>query len=272
MSDQQPPHSIVLFGTDEPDEKGRLLRAGPLSVEFQNGQLRYVRAGGIEIMRAVAFLVRDESWGTFNTEISNLKVVEGKDKFRISYEGRCADGAIVYLADIHGDPTGLSFAARLSVRRDFRTNRTGFVILHPLKGCVGCPVEIEHVDGRMEQARFPNRISAYQPFFAIRALKHEFAPGAFVLVRLEGDTFEMEDQRNWSDASFKTYVRPIGLPWPYELAAGKELEQRVSLRIDGRTPAQSSALNNGPVRITLGSDTGKMPQIRSLQYARAASR
>lgn len=261
MSDQQPSHDIVLFGTDEPDGKGRLLRAGPLSVEFQNGQLRYVRVGGAEAMRAVAFLVRDESWGTFDIEISNLQVDEGKDNFRVSYEGQCANGAIVYLADIHGDPTGLSFAAKLSVKRDFRTNRTGFVILHPLEGCVGCAVEVEHVDGRIEQARFPRKISAYQPFFEIRALKHEFAPGAFVTMRLEGDTFEMEDQRNWSDASFKTYVRPIGLPWPYKLAAGKELEQRVSLRIDGRMPAQSSSVNDDPVHVTLGSGAGKMPQI-----------
>ena len=38
---------------------------------------------------------------------------------------------------------------------------------------------------------------------------------------MEGDTFEMEDQRNWSDASYKTYVRPLALPWPYVLPAGK---------------------------------------------------
>ena len=27
--------------------------------------------------------------------------------------------------------------------------------------------------------------------------------------------FEMEDQRNWTDASYKTCVRPLALPWPY---------------------------------------------------------
>ena len=37
---------------------------------------------------------------------------------------------------------------------------------------------------------------------------------------MEGDTFEMEDQRNWTDASYKTYVRPLALPWPYTLAGG----------------------------------------------------
>ena len=32
----------------------------------------------------------------------------------------------------------------------------------------------------------------------------------------------MEDQRNWTDASYKTYVRPLALPWPYTLAKGTD--------------------------------------------------
>ncbi len=34
----------------------------------------------------------------------------------------------------------------------------------------------------------------------------------------------MEDHRNWSDASFKTYVRPLALPWPYTLQRGIEFK------------------------------------------------
>ena len=38
--------------------------------------------------------------------------------------------------------------------------------------------------------------------------------------RVLGDAFEMEDQRNWADASFKTYVRPLSKPRPYVIAKG----------------------------------------------------
>ncbi len=107
----------------------------------------------------------------------------------------------------------------------------------------------------------PSRIDAYQPFFQVRALKHEFAPGAFVTVRLEGETFEMEDQRNWSDASFKTYPRPIGLPWPFEIAAGTRLAQTVSLTIEGSPPAEARAAAEGEVEVTLGAPVGTMPRI-----------
>jgi hypothetical protein len=46
---------------------------------------------------------------------------------------------------------------------------------------------------------------------------------------MEGDVFEMEDQRNWSDASFKSYCRPLSLPFPYDVAAGETIRQRVVL-------------------------------------------
>jgi hypothetical protein len=261
MGPQQAPQNIALFGTEEPDEKGRILRAGSLSVEFHNGQLRYVRVGDTEVMRAIAFIVRDESWGTYTAEISNLEIDEEPNGFHVHYEGRCADGAVIYHAEIGADDSELVFGARITVARNFRTNRTGFVILHPLAGCAGHPVEVEHVDGRIERVRFPSSISAYQPFFEVRALKHQFAPGAFVTARLEGDTFEMEDQRNWSDASFKTYVRPIGLPWPYEISAGERLEQRISLRIQGRPAAQARAASNDEAAVTIAAVAGTMPQI-----------
>jgi D-apionolactonase len=261
MAKEQAPHGVVLFGTTEPDEKGRVLRAGSLSVEFQNGQLRYIRAGEREVMRAVAFIVRDESWGTFSPEISQLEIGERPDAFDIHYEGCCAAGDVTYRANIRGTEKELVFSARIMVTRDFRTNRVGFVILHPLEGCAGCPIEVEHVDGSIEHSTLPSRISAYQPFFGVRALKHEFAPGSFVTARLEGDTFEMEDQRNWSDASFKTYVRPIGLPWPYEITAGNQLEQQVSLRIEGNPPPASRSVGDQAVAITIGELAGRMPQI-----------
>ncbi len=261
MAAQQTSDSVILFGANEPDERGRVLNAGSLSVEFHKGLLRYVRRGDRELMRAVAFIVRDEVWGTYETEVAALKIDEAPNAFRIRYEGRCAEGAVIYQADITGAENELVFAARVIVARDFRTNRTGFVILHPLEGCAGCPVEVEYVDGRKELAEFPSRINPYQPFFSVRALKHEFAPGAFVTARLEGDAFEMEDQRNWSDASFKTYVRPIGLPWPYELKAGQQLEQRVSLIIEGRPRMEARTARAGKTEVALGGVAGKMPQI-----------
>jgi hypothetical protein len=109
------------------------------------------------------------------------------------------------------------------------TCRTGFIVLHPLDRVVGCPVTIEHADGSTTQSMFPETIDPLQCFFDIRAMTHEPIPGIAATCRMTGGTWETEDHRNWLDASFKTYFRPLILPWPYTVPAGEAIEQSVSL-------------------------------------------
>ncbi len=56
------------------------------------------------------------------------------------------------------------------------------------------------------------------------------APDVTASFSFEGDEFEMEDQRNWTDASFKTYSTPLSLGLVHEAVAGQTLDQRVTLR------------------------------------------
>src|SRR5215510_6415412 len=255
MPAKKPTRAIKLFGTAVPDSKGRLLKAGPLSVLLDNGALRYVRLNDIEVLRAIAFLVRDENWGTFTPEIRNLAVKQGAGGFEVNYEGHCADAkrALTYRAHIVATPDGnLRFEAIALPHTDFATNRTGFVVLHPLKGVAGHVVEILHVDGRKVQDKFPAIVNPVQPFYDIRALTHEVAPGLSATCRMEGDTFEMEDHRNCTDASFKTYVRPLALPWPYTLPAGSEIKQSVSLSFSGKLPKPKAAAGGKAITVDVG--------------------
>ena len=96
---------------------------------------------------------------------------------------------------------------------------------------------ILHVDGREERSRFPDAIDPACPFRDIRAISHEIAPGTWATCTMQGDAYEMEDQRNWSDASYKTYVRPLAKPWPYTLPKGEPVVQSVTLAISGNPPA-----------------------------------
>ena len=256
--------AIKLFGTTVADTKGRVLRAGPVSAVLDNGQLRYIRVNDTEVLRAIAFLVRDENWGTFMPEISNLKVKQGKSGFRVTYRARCADAkrALIYDAEITADAAeGLKFSATATPETDFLTNRTGFVVLHPLAGVAGKPVEVLHVDGRSEKSQFPKIINPVQPFFDIHTLSHEIAPGNWASCRMEGDSFEMEDHRNWTDASFKTYVRPLAEPWPYVLPAGKSFDQSVDLTFTRKLPKPKARGGGKKIAVALGRGAGIMPRI-----------
>ncbi len=229
--------------------------AGPMTVEFDNGQLRYLKVNGVEVLRAVGFLVRDENWGTYTPAISNMKLDQRADSFSVSFHAVCKrpDQEIAYDAKIEGTRDGnLVFDATAIPRTDFRTARTGFVVLHPLKGVAGYPVEVEHVDGKTVKDKFPALVNPIQPVLNIRALTHEVMPGLKATVRMEGDTYEMEDHRNWTDASFKTYVRPLVLPWPYTLKAGEEVKQSIKVKLSGSVSGGARAAAGKGIEIRIG--------------------
>ena len=188
MAEKKPSRAIKLFGTEVPDGKRRDLAAGPLTAMLDNGALRYIRYRGVEVLRGIAFLVRDKNWGTYAPAIEDLKVRQGKDSFSISYSATCSDSsqAIAYDARIEGRPDGtLSFSAVATPAGDFLTNRTGFVVLHPLEGVADRPVDVVHTDGIREKRKFPKFISPGQPIFEIRSLQHTVMPGVAASVLME---------------------------------------------------------------------------------------
>lgn len=259
-----PHRAVALFGTDEPVADAKILRAGPLTVAFDNGALRYIKVGGKEAIRNIAFVVRDKDWGTYNPILENLKIGQGPNGFEIGFDAICKDAnqELHYSARIKGKADGtLTFEGSGRAVTDFVTNRTGFVVLHPLDGVAGLPVEVERVDGSNERTVFPELIDPMCPFQDVRALTHEVLPGVKVTCRMEGDAFETEDHRNWNDASFKTYVRPLAKPWPYTLQAGEVTEQSVTLSLAGKAPVVASEGGVKPVVLSVGAEFGTMPEI-----------
>ena len=190
-----PSHAVKLTGTEQPDVIGQILSAGPISAEFDNGNLRYIRVNGVEVLRAIAYLVRDENWGTYPVTLNNLRVDQRKDSFSVSYRAQCTrlGQQIDYEATIEGKSNGtLAFRAIAKPRRDFLTNRTGFVVLHPLQGVVGRPVKVEHVDGSVTNSTFPEHVNPDCPYRNIRALSHEVLPGVWARCVMEGEAYEMK--------------------------------------------------------------------------------
>ena len=256
--------AVKLYGTDVPDGKRRMLEAGPITAMLDNGALRYIKYRGVEVLRGIAYLIRDKNWGTYAAAIESLKVRQGTDGFTVSYTATASDRTqgIRYAARIEAKADGtVLFQATATPLADFLTNRTGFVILHPLVGVVGEPVEIVHTDGKQRKSRFPKIISPGQPVFDIRALTHTVMPGVTAEVLMEGNKFEMEDHRNWMDASYKTYVCSLLDPWPYTLPKGESFTQSVTLTIAGKPAARKAAKSGGTVTVEMGGAKGRIPAI-----------
>ena len=67
--------SLALYGTDQPPSQWRTTHAGRLSFELEDGALRYVRAGIVEVLRGIAALVRDAAWGAVAATLDELSIL-----------------------------------------------------------------------------------------------------------------------------------------------------------------------------------------------------
>lgn len=253
--------AVTLYGTNEPALEEIALAAGPLTALFVGGALRNIRLQDVEVVRGIYFLIRDRNWSTVVPEIRDLKVDQEKDAFKITFTAHGRTPSDGQELDWHGTiegsaGKGVSFSARAKPESDFITCRTGFIVLHPLEKAVGCPLTIGHSDGSSEATAFPDHIDPLQSFFDVSAMTHEPIPGIKATCRMEGGVWETEDHRNWLDASFKTYFRPLMLPWPYTVKAGEKIEQRVSLTFTPSVAKLSAVAAAATVGITVGDRSG----------------
>jgi D-apionolactonase len=233
------PSEVLYDGKPEPPVPRVLLKAGPLTAQLEpdTGFLRYIRIGDHEILRGIYAALRDRNWNTVPPRLSRVKVESGPQSFQVTFTAHCLERDIdfIWQAAIRGDETGrITYEFDGESRSTFLRNRIGFCVLHPVAECAGRPCTVETPEGAVEKGSFPKTIAPSQPFRNIRAITHEPAPGVQAQVRFEGEIFEMEDQRNWTDASFKTYGPPLDRPFPVEVKRGEHVRQGVTLSLPGQ--------------------------------------
>src|ERR1700744_2911438 len=133
------------------------------------------------MIRAISFIVRDKNWGTYDPIISDLKISGEEKSFRVAYRATTRDASqeFRYTAEIVGDANGsLRFRVLGEAVTGFVTNRTGFVVLHPIAEIAGREALLVDVDGNSVETRFPDLIDPVQPMMNLRAIRHTFAPQA----------------------------------------------------------------------------------------------
>jgi D-apionolactonase len=267
------PTRVLYSGKDEPLPERIPLRAGPLSLVYEAGDLRYIRLGEHEILRRLYVAVRDQNWGTILPSFSNIQMAIGEDAFQISYDVENRQGGIDFRwrGVITGGTDGtIRYSMDGQAHSTFLRNRIGFCVLHPM-ACAGARARIGHVDGTTEESHFPVHIAPQlvidglikpvHPFEEMRALAHEVTPGVWAEVRFVGEIFETEDQRNWTDASYKTYGTPLRLAFPVEIQAGEAVVQSITLTLQGEVRGQSAVASEqspAPVQLSIQNPNSKI--------------
>lgn len=210
------------------------LQAGAMAMSYDQGSLRYIRIEGEELLRRVYVSLRDESWGTFTPVRLNEGICSDKGCFLISYDCyyRIKNLPVFkWKVQIEGQTSNeIRLTAHGMALSSFKKNRAGLCILHPIKTCAGQNCTVTTKEGKRSEHTFPTTISPDQPFKNMQKLEW-LTPGKIICeLQLEGDVFETEDQRNWTDASFKTYCTPLHLPYPVTLREGDTIHQTMTFR------------------------------------------
>ena len=258
-----------MHGRDAPLPQLRWLSAGPLTMALDGIDLRYVKLGDLEVVRRIYVGVRDREWNTIPAVASELDVHDRPDSFDVRFAVRHSSEDIDFSwhGHIAGTPDGhISYAMEGQSERDMPYNCIGFCVLQPWSEYIGRPFRGETPDGPVSGTlptlvapqRFENGV--YVPLFpSVSRLEVELEEGPVAIFEFEGDLFETEDQRNWSDASFKTYSTPLPLGTPHELKSGQTLSQTVVVHIEGEPDAMPSPHRG---RIELGGPTGaRIPAV-----------
>ena len=217
-----------------PFQEYKLVRAGDLTATYVDGTLRNISSNGTEILRMIYAAVRDEKWLNIPHEIVSEKIHSGEKEFQIELLVLFKKDAIELMAEYliigHKD-NRITFGFKGTALSGFMKNRIGICVLHPPETCRGKECMITHPDQTTEKQIFPESIAPHQPFKNISSMAWKFENQAEAILTLEGDVFETEDQRNWTDASYKTYSTPLSIPYPAYIEKDTPVTQSAILKI-----------------------------------------
>jgi D-apionolactonase len=223
------------------------LRAGRLSASLEGAELVDVRWGGLDIASRIQVTVRDPGWGTVPTTLRSSSIEQTANAFHVVIEAthQNDDVGFAWRGEFEGDDTGaLRFAIDGLAERSFDYRRIGICVLHPARSYTGAAYRVTDgsgfVEGKFRAEITPQLLidERYHPMIeAFSVIDIRFPGRVSATFSFEGEWFELEDQRNWTDASFKTYPTPLERSEPRTLVEGTEVTQSMSLQLRGRAPA-----------------------------------
>lgn len=261
------PQAVALYGESRPPRQRVEAPAGPIRFVFEDGMIKHVRIGEVELVRRIYFAVRDDGWDTIYPEFSDVEVEITEDTFRAAFNAECRSDTVHYrwrgTITSHADGT-ITFEASGVPQRDFASNRIGLCLLLSARDLAGQSFELTKVSGAREKGRFSRYMDPKLVGAQFTAIRFQPPAGPRVECAMEGAIFDMEDQRPYMDTTYKAYA-PLPHDYPNALA-DEERGQTLTLRLmDDPAPARASARRGTveePVVVMVEErDAGQVPAL-----------
>jgi hypothetical protein len=240
------------------------LIAGPLTLEYSEGSLWNLSYGNEEVIRRIYLVFQDINWTSrpFVVKKEEWQIDEKSFNAKIRMQGtHDAQNFLLDLFIIGSELGEITYGFSGATTETFLKNRLGLCLLHPVDHLAGRDCQLIRPDGSVEESRFPVNISPDQPFLNLAGIAHELDSGQKVTVKFEGEVFETEDHRNWSDASYKTYCTPISLPFPAPIEVGVPIKQSINIAIDQKLSKPFKSSEQSKTLISIADQQIQLPNI-----------
>lgn len=220
---------------------------------------------GVEILRRIFVTVRDRDWREISPNQWNCKVDEARRTIVIEarHVSELVDFTWQGTLEVSADGRSVRFAFEGEVQRTMEVCRLGLIVLHPVETMLGARITAQSPEG-LETMVVASTIAPQpiiegmpaammQGFSSLNIVRSDL--GSLELA-FRGDLFEIEDQRNWGDASFKTYCTPLKVGFPRQIAKGTRIAHGFELRFS--PPIAALAVAN---QVPRGTIRGAFPTI-----------
>jgi hypothetical protein len=233
---------------------------------IQHGSIGPVYWDQYEVLRRIFVTVRDRNWQEIAPKQWNA--ITHQSRGSVDFTARhCSDLVdFEWRGSLEADVHALRFAFEGTALRSMEVCRLGLVVLHPVDSMIGSRLTTLGPQGMQQlivsREIFPQPIvrgvpgAMTEPFSQLRIEKDEFGT---LEVQFQGELFELEDQRNWGDASFKAYCTPLRLGFPRVVQEGTRIAHQVEVRF---TPTTSKANGSLGTRISSGERLGSTQRTR----------
>ena len=231
------------------------------SVLRDNLFLRNIKYNNIEILKLISFLVRDKNWNNYSPEIIKTSSYNKDQQLHFEFDLKYGDVEqleVNLLLSIGSNSVKL--IANGKFLTDFWTNRIGFNLLLPVDGVVNQQVIVSKSDQTTEILKYPLIIQPDQPMVKFNNLSYEMFDSIALNIRFDGIHFEMEDQRNWGDASYKIYSGSLLDPFPYKENKNSAFHQEIEITVREKNNSLETISNQNIIPLNIQEEYA-MPKI-----------
>src|SRR3954451_4786640 len=213
----------------------RRVAAGGVGVDIAPEGLRHLAVRGHAVVANVYAAVRAPVWGTPQGVTVGEQLDIGDSRIVLRREERIGDHLRSPL-DASWDESGtLTVSLTLTALADVEINRWGFNVCLDAADWAGAEVLNVAPAARLPRWVPPQRtetalLKGLFPPMPRLALRR--ADGALLDLRSDGQLLEAEDQRNWTDPTFKIYSGSLSDPLPLAIRRGTVLRQTLRLTVD----------------------------------------